>query len=230
MSRIAPLARRALRDTRSVSVAFLALGATLGVLVVHSGLEWWWATAFTSLVYAGSLEFLLVGMVVAAAPLATVAVTAFLVNLRHVFYAVSFPLHRIRGAAGKALGTFGLTDEAFALVTAAPPHEWTGARILWLQGFCQLCWVGGATAGALPGPLVPSSVAGLEFTLTALFVVLALDAHHTRRDVPTAVTAALSAVGALLLFPERMPLVAMALFTAGLLVRRAASTRRRADA
>ncbi|MCS7478617.1 AzlC family ABC transporter permease [Umezawaea endophytica] len=222
--------RLAVHDTRSVSFAYLALGATLGVLVVHSGLEWWWATVFTALVYAGSLEFLLVGLVVAAVPLATVALTAFLVNLRHVFYAVSFPLHRIRGAAGKALGTFGLTDEAFALVTAKPPNEWTGPRILWLQGFCQLYWVSGATAGALLGSLVPSSIAGLEFTLTALFVVLALDAHRTRRDVPTAVIAALSAVVALLLFHERMLLVAMALFTAGLLARRAVSSRRTVDA
>ncbi|HWO63153.1 MAG TPA: AzlC family ABC transporter permease, partial [Umezawaea sp.] len=64
MPRFAFAIRRAVQDTRSVSFAYLALGATLGVLVVHSGLEWWWATVFTAFVYAGSLEFLLVGLVV----------------------------------------------------------------------------------------------------------------------------------------------------------------------
>ena len=52
----------------------------------------------------------LVGLVAAAAPLATVAVTAFLVNVRHVFYALSFPLHRVHGRAGKTYSTFALTD------------------------------------------------------------------------------------------------------------------------
>jgi predicted branched-subunit amino acid permease len=77
------------------------------------------------LIYAGSLEFLLLGMVLALMPLASVAVTTFLVNFRHVFYALSFPLHRIAGLPAKAYATFALSDEAYALATdPAPP---TGA-------------------------------------------------------------------------------------------------------
>lgn len=209
----------AFSDTRPVSFAYAALGATLGVLVVHSGLDWWWATAFTTFVYAGSLEFLLVGLVVAAVPLAHIALTAFLVNLRHVFYALSFPLHRIPNLPGKLLGTFGLTDEAFAIVVARPPEHWSGARILWLQGFCQFYWVGGATVGALAGSLVPSGLAGLDFALTALFVVLVIDAYRAQRDIPTPLIAVLSAFVALALFPQQMLVVSMVLFTVGLLVR-----------
>jgi predicted branched-subunit amino acid permease len=54
------------------------------------GLSWWWATVFASVIYAGSLEFLLLGMVLAVMPLASVAMTAFLVNFRHIFYAWRF--------------------------------------------------------------------------------------------------------------------------------------------
>src|SRR5215203_2405144 len=96
----------AFRDTGSVGLGLFPLGIAFGVLVVHSGLAWWWAAACTALVYAGSLEFLLVGLVAAAAPLSQIAVTAFLVNFRHVFYALSFPLHRVRRKTGKAYGTF----------------------------------------------------------------------------------------------------------------------------
>ena len=56
---------------------------------------------FSSLIFAGSLEFLLIGLTVAAVPLAQIALTAFLVNSRHVFYALSFPLHRVPGEAGR---------------------------------------------------------------------------------------------------------------------------------
>lgn len=149
------------------------LGVAFGVLVVHAGVDRWWATLSSALIYGGSFEFLLIGMVAAAAPLASVAVSAFLVNVRHVFYALSFPLRRVDGPLGKAYGTFALCDEAYAL-----------------------------TAGALLGSLIPDGVTGLDFALTALFTVLALDAVRDRRgDLPTPLFALPSALTARLLFP-----------------------------
>ncbi|WTW14968.1 hypothetical protein OHU89_04230 [Streptomyces sp. NBC_00019] len=92
----------------------------------------------------------------------------------------------------------------------------------------HLYWAGSATAGALLGsPLVPDSVTGLDFALTALFTVLALDAlKDLRNDLPTPALALLSAVAARLLFPGQMLLTAFALFTAGLLARHFLSARR----
>jgi hypothetical protein len=87
----------ALRDSASVGLGLVPLGLAFGVVVTHAGLPWWCAVLFTSVVYAGSLEFLLVPLAVAAVPLATVALTAFLVNVRRVFYSLSFPLHRVNG-------------------------------------------------------------------------------------------------------------------------------------
>jgi predicted branched-subunit amino acid permease len=74
-----------------VGLGLWSLGLAFGLVVVHAGLAWWWATVFTAVVYAGSLEFLLVGLAVAGAPLLQVASTTLIVNLRHVFYALSFP-------------------------------------------------------------------------------------------------------------------------------------------
>jgi 4-azaleucine resistance transporter AzlC len=84
-----------------VALSIFPIGLAFGVLVVHSGLAWWWATVISSLIFAGSLEFLLVGLLVAVAPLTQIAVTTFLVNFRHVFYALSFPLHQVEGVAAK---------------------------------------------------------------------------------------------------------------------------------
>ncbi|MGF1427240.1 AzlC family ABC transporter permease [Kitasatospora sp. LaBMicrA B282] len=204
-----------------MGLGLVPLGLAFGVLVTHAGLAWWWAAAFTSLVYAGSLEFLLVGLVTAAVPLLTIALTAFLVNLRHVFYALSFPLDRVAGAPAKAYSTFALTDEIYALTTADRARCWSGRRILWLQLFLQLYWVGGATVGALLGALIPAGVRGLDFALTALFTVLALDAVRSRRgDLLTPVLAGLSALAARVLFPGQLLPAAFLLFTAALLVRR----------
>ncbi|MFE7572765.1 AzlC family ABC transporter permease [Streptomyces sp. NPDC057539] len=207
-----------------MGLGLVPLGLAFGVLVTQSGLAWWWASVFTALVYAGSFEFLLVGLVAGVAPLGTVALTAFLVNIRHVFYPLSFPLHRVRGRLTKAYSTFALTDEAYALTTGERARSWPGRRILWLQLYMHLYWVGGATAGGLLGSLVPEGVTGLDFALTALFAVLVLDAIRDRRDdLPTPVLALLSALAARLLLPGQMMPVACALFTAALLTRRLAT-------
>src|SRR5215469_7681649 len=125
------------------------------MLVAHSDLAWWWASVFSSLIFAGSLEFLLIGLTVAAVPLAQIALTAFLVNSRHVFYALSFPLHRVQGKAGKVYSTFALTDEAYALTASDTARSWPDSRILWLQASTRAYWVAGATTCSALGTAIP---------------------------------------------------------------------------
>ena len=198
------------------------LGIGFGVVLVHAGLSWWWAPVLTSLIYAGSLEFLLVPMAVAATPLLAVAATALVVNSRHVFYALSFPLHRVRGVLPRTYATFGLTDEAYALTGGPQAQTWTTRRIVVLQLLLELFWVSGATVGALAGTRLPlDRLQGLDFALTALFVVLAIEAYRATRDLRTAGLAVLCAVAAQGAFRQQMLLVALTLF-AGLLVARAA--------
>ncbi|WP_431872888.1 AzlC family ABC transporter permease [Nocardiopsis eucommiae] len=213
--------RSAFADSAPVGLALVPLGLAFGVLVVQAGLDWWWAGVSAALVYAGSFEFLLIGMVTAAAPLTAIAAAALMVNFRHVFYALSFPLDRIRGRAGRAYATFALTDEAYALTASERARAWTGRRVLYSQLFMHLYWTGSATVGALLGGLIPEGVQGLDFALTALFTVLALDAlRDLRGEVSTPVLAFASALAAWVLFPDQMLLVAFSLFTAGLLAHR----------
>ncbi|MEU4148798.1 AzlC family ABC transporter permease [Streptomyces sp. NPDC026659] len=203
-----------------MGLAFLPLGLAFGALVTQSDLPWWWAGLSAVLVFGGSFEFLLIGMVTTAVPLAAIALSAFMVNVRHVFYALSFPLHRVHSRLGKAYSSYALCDEAYALATRERARGWSGRRVLWLQLFLHLYWTASSTAGALLGTLIPHGVTGLDFALTALFTVLALDAvRNLRGDLPTPALALLSALAARLLFPDQMLLTAFALFTAGLMAR-----------
>jgi branched chain amino acid efflux pump len=217
---------RALKDSGSVGLGVFPMGVAFGVLVVHSGLGWWWASVFSGFIYAGSLEFLFLGLVLAAAPLASIAVAAFLVNFRHVFYALSFPLHQVRGRLGKVYSTFALSDEAYAITAG---RSFSSRRILWLQAFIHLSWAGGATTGALLGSVVPAGITGLDFAVTALFTVLAIDAVRPRRDIPTAILALACALVGRFVAPGQMLLVGFLLLAGGLLARYAWA-RRRADA
>lgn len=214
-----------------VGLGLFPLGIGFGVLVVHAGLPWWWATLSTGLIYAGSLEFLLIPMALAATPLAAVAATALVVNSRHVFYALSFPLHQVRGRLARTYATFGLTDEAYALSAGPQAQTWTTKRIVVLQLLLQSFWVAGATVGALAGTRLPlDRLQGLDFALTALFVVLAIEAFRAARDLPTAGLAVLCAVAAQAGFPQQMLLAALTLFAGLLVARSALAGRKPADA
>jgi 4-azaleucine resistance transporter AzlC len=208
-------------------IGILPMGLAFGVLVTHSGLAWWWATVFATVVFAGSLEFLLIGLVTVMAPLSQVAVTALLVNFRHVFYALSFPLHRVHGPVAKTYSTFTLTDEAWALTTAPEAQTWSRRRILAIQATFQVGWVGGVTVGALAGTLVPDSIHGLRFALTAFFLVLAVDAFSVTRHVPAPLAAIACAVLAHGLFGTQMLIPALTMFTVVLLVPYGLQRRRR---
>ncbi|MGW0828309.1 AzlC family ABC transporter permease [Streptomyces sp. NPDC002845] len=209
----------AVRDSGSVGLGAFPMGVAFGILVTHSGLQWWWASVISGFIYAGSLEFLFLGLVLSAAPLASVALTAFLVNFRHVFYALSFPLYRVQGRLGKTYSTFALSDEAYAVTVSETAHAYPSRRILWLQVFIHLYWVGGSTTGALLGSVVPGQVVGLDFAVTALFTVLALDAFRASHDIPLPVLALACALVGRFVFPGQMLLTAFLMFAVGLTVR-----------
>ena len=209
----------AAREAGVVWTGLFALGIGFGVLVTSHGLPWWLAPIISATTLAGSVEFLLAGMLAATAPIAAVALTTFLVNSRHLFYGLSSPLHRVTGRLRKAYSVFALTDEAYGLTAGKDPDGLTSGRILWTQFGLHASWAAGALAGGLVGHRLLGDVQGLGFLLTALFVVLAMDAFQDRPDLCTLASAVGSAVVALLVAPASMLLVAMSLFTASLVTR-----------
>lgn len=190
------------------------MGMAFGVLVVQSGLDWWWGPVFAAVIFAGSLEFLVLGMVTAMAPLATIASTAFVVNFRHAFYALSFPLHQVHGRLAKTYSTFALTDEAWALTSSSVAQEWSRRRIIAVQATFHACWVASVGIGGLVGNLIPDSVKGLDFAMSAFFLVLALEAFLVRRSVPLPIIALVCGIVSLLLFGDQMLPAAMGSFIA----------------
>lgn len=223
MDTLAPTSRKAevaagVRASLAAGLGMYPIGVAFGLLVVQAGLPWWVAPALSIACFAGSLELLLIGMIVAATPLATVALTAFLVNFRHVFYAFTFPLHVVRNRFARAYSVYTLVDEAYA-VTAANPRGWTSWRLVSMQAAFQCYWVGGGLTGVLLGSLLPARIEGLEFALCALFVTLTLDACRSRDGVPSLLLAALSFSIAVVVAPHAALFVGLLLFIATLVVR-----------
>lgn len=218
-----------IRLSFAAGLGMFPIGIAFGVLVMQAGLPWWVAPGLSTAVFAGSVELLLVGLIAATTPLATIALTVLLVNFRHVFYAFSFPVHVVRNPLARVYSVYALIDEAYA-VTAAHPGTWNRYRLLALQVSFQVYWVGGGLVGVALASALPGTIEGLEFALCALFITLTLDACRTRREVPSLVLAGLSLGLALILVPESALFAAMLGFVALLLVRHLLSGRRRAGA
>lgn len=204
--------RAAAADAGVIWLGLLALGVGFGLVVTGLGLPWWLAPVISGFVFAGSAEFILVGMLAGAAPIAAIATATFLVNSRHLFYGLSFPLHSIRSRTGKAYSMYALCDEAYAFATGKEPGTLTGRRLLWTQAGLHISWAGGALIGAAAGGALLSGIKGLGFILTALFIVLAIEGFRSDRDKTTALLAFASSAVALAIAPGAMLLVAMAMF------------------
>lgn len=211
--------RAGFRDSLGVGIGIFPLGIALGVLVVQAGLPWWLAPALSIGVFAGSVELLLVTLISAATPLATVAVTVFAVNFRHVFYALSFPLSRVRPGLPRAYSVYAMIDEAYATYALIPPARLSSRRIVTGQLAMQAYWVGGGLVGVALAAALPAPIEGFEFALVALFIVMTLDAARGRREIPSVMLAGVSVGIAILAFPEASLLAAFTLFTALLVAR-----------
>lgn len=209
---------RGVRDALPVGVGLIPLGMAFGVLIVQQGFAWYWAPLFSILIYAGSMEFLAIGLFLAGTPLTSLAVTGLLVNFRHIFYGLSYPLHAIRSRLARAYAVYALTDETYPIVATKPRGSMSGPRALAVTITCQALWVLPGVVGALLGGFIPPWLHGFEFALTALFVVLAIDAIRANAAWwPPLLAAACGAV-ALAISPENMLVIGLSAYVVGLVV------------
>lgn len=211
--------RAGFRDSLSVGLGIFPLGIGLGFLVIQTGLPWWVAPALSIGIFAGSVEFLMVGLLAAGTSFFTIAFTVFAVNFRHVFYAFSFPIHLTKPGLSRAYSVYAMIDEAYATSVMVPESKNSGPRLLTMQLACQVYWVGGALLGVILANALPQTLEGFEFALVAVFTVMTLDAFRGKRELPAALLAGLSVSAALVLAPGQAMLVALSLFFVLLSVR-----------
>ncbi|NMF32773.1 AzlC family ABC transporter permease [Corynebacterium ammoniagenes] len=212
--------KKGIKDSWAVGIGLVPLGLAFGLLMVQTGFDWWWTPIFSIVVYAGSMEFLAIPMVLQGTSVAASVITGFMVNFRHLFYGLTFPRHRVHSAAGKMYSTYALTDESYAIVSSMPRDvQLSGPRIVAIQLLCQSSWVAGGVVGALAGQVIPRNVEGLEFALVALFVVLTMDSFKNNPDYSLPLTAVVFGIIAAIIFPNQILMVALTAYLAVLLLR-----------
>ena len=171
-------------DTIPVLTGYLFLGAGFGILLVESGYSVFWAAVMALLIFAGSGQYLLVGLLASGASLASAAVATLLVNARHLFYGISLVDAYKTAGKRRLYMIFGLTDETYSLVTQAKIPEGISREdyCFWVTLLNHCYWVAGCVLGAVVGTVVPINFAGVSFVLTALFVTIFVEQWLSNKD------------------------------------------------
>ena len=191
---------------------FLFLGMTYGVYMVQSSFDFWYPMLTSLTVFGGSLEFVIVSLLQGAFnPLQALMMTL-MIQARHLFYGITM-LDKYRGTGLKKLYLiFGMCDETFSVNCAAdiPPDVNRGWFMFFVTLLDQFYWFTGATLGALCGMLIRFNTRGLDFSMTALFVVIFMEQwKKDRQHISALVGLALPALCLLLFGAERFLLPAM---------------------
>ena len=169
--------KAAFPHTVPIFAGFWFLGLAYGIFMNVSGFGFWYPLLMSLVIFGGSLEFVAVTMLLGAfAPLQTLAM-ALILQARHLFYGVAM-LEKYRGLGWKKpYLIFGLCDETFSInCTAEIPEDVDrGWFYFFVTLLNHLYWVSGSTIGGLVGSLLTFDTEGIEFVMTAMFVVIFLE-------------------------------------------------------
>ncbi len=168
----------ALNKSLPVLFGYLFLGSAFGVMLYDAGYNWVWAIFISLFVYAGSGQFLLCSLISQNASIPTVAIMTLFINSRHLFYGLSFVDKFKAGGWRYPFMIYGLTDETYSVNTSitAVPEDVDEPHARYLISFFDHCyWIIGSVIGAVAGQLIPIDFTGIDFSMTALFVVIFID-------------------------------------------------------
>ncbi len=207
--------------TLPVLAGFWFVGLAYGLYMQVSGFSFWYPLLMSLIVYGGSLQFVMVPLLLSPfAPLQAFFL-ALLIQARHIFYGISM-LDKYRGLGWKRFYLiFSLCDETFSINYAAriPPEVDRGWFYFYVSLLNHLFWVAASALGGLAGSLIPFETKGMEFVLTALFLVILLDQWRKKREDANILIGLLASLACLFLFgPDHFLLPAMLTILALLLI------------
>lgn len=210
--------KTAFLDTLPVMTGYLFLGFGFGIILQQNGYGVLWALAMSLFIYAGSMQYVGVGLLTGGASLAAAALTTLMVNARHLFYGISM-IDTYKGTGKrKPYLIFALTDETYSLVSRKLPEGVEKTAYCFLVSLFDQCyWVAGSAVGALAGKL-PLDFTGIDFALTALFVTIFVEQWFSTKNHLPALVGVGSAVLCLLIFGAENFLIPTMILIAAILI------------
>ena len=193
----------AVTATLPVMAGYMILGFGFGIIMKANGFSTALAAAMSIFIYAGSMQYVAIGLMTGGASLVATALTTLTVNIRHLFYGISMLEKYKDTGIAKPYLIFALTDETYSLVCGelpnVPPEDRTRYQLL-VSLLNHLYWIIGSVAGAVAGSLIRFNSQGIDFALTALFLTVFTDQWLSTKQHGPALIGLGSSVLCLLIF------------------------------
>lgn len=209
--------------TIPVLLGYLSIGIAFGLLFENAGYNFIWAFFMSLVVYAGAMQFIAVSFFYGGIGLIQIAVMTLVVNVRHIFYGLSF-LDRFNGMGKKKwYMAFALTDETYSLLCSmTPPPNVDEKKFFFCVAFLnQSYWVLGSVIGSLAGSLITFDTTGMDFAMTALFIVIFIDQWKAYPShIPALLGLGCTIVALIIIGPGNLVIPSMVLIVISLMLAR----------
>ncbi len=206
--------------TIPVMMGYIPLGMAFGLLLSKMMIPWYYAFFMSTFIFAGSGQFLALTLFASQATILEIGIATFLLNLRHTFYGLSMISSFKDFSWKKNYLIFGLTDETFALLKTSNIEEKDREKVyLIITALNQSYWIIGSVVGAILGNILPFNYKGIEFSLTALFVVLSIELYKkSKLHKPFLIAVVIGFVGMLSFPSDKMLILSLSLAAAVLIL------------
>lgn len=176
--------KSAFPNTIPVLMGYLFIGMVFGILLRSKGYNFWWAILMSSCIYAGSMQFVAINLLTSGFNIVAVVVMTFMINARHLFYGLAMLDKFKHMGTKKPYMIFSLTDETFSLLISAEPPQDVNKD--WFYFFIALLdhfyWIIGSAIGAIIGSVWSFNTKGIDFVMTALFVVIFVEQWKSNKN------------------------------------------------
>ena len=170
--------------TVPVLMGYLFLGIAFGVLLGSHGYHVGWAFLMSLLIYAGAMQFVAIGLLTGPFGLFNAFIMTLSVNARHLFYGLSM-LDKFKDIGKfRPYMIFSLTDETYSLLCGIETPKGVNRKwfMLFIAALNHLYWITGSVVGVLAGTLVPFDATGIDFAMTALFIVIFVEQWESTKE------------------------------------------------
>lgn len=194
--------RAAFPYTIPIFAGFWFLGLTYGIYMNVSGFSFWYPMLMSATIFGGSLEFVAVNLLLGAFNPLQALTLALMIQARHLFYGISM-LDKFKHTGWKKYYLiFGMCDESFSINYTAriPENVDKGWFMFWVTALNQFYWFSGSTLGGVLGSFITFNTKGLEFVMTAMFVVIFLEQWLKEKKHWTAIVGLTASILCLVLF------------------------------
>ena len=215
--------KKAFPYTIPVLTGYLFIGIAFGVMYAEKGYSFLWAILMSVLVYAGSGQYLAVNFFVPGISFLQIIFLTFMVNVRHVFYGLSLVERFNKIGKSRWYMIFALTDETYSLLcTTKVPEGVEQSKFLFaISVLDHFYWILGSAIGAIAGTVLPISSEGIDFAMTALFVVIFIEQWMDKKNrIPEIIGVAVAVISLVIFGSDSFVLPAMLAIVALLFIGR----------